>query len=469
MRIQSPVAAPLWWDHKSDSGIHFQLPQTSREKLESDIESDIAIVGAGYTGLWTAYWLLKSNPSLSIIILEAKSVGFGASGRNAGWLAGAIDGRPEVLAKKSGVAGVIALYKALKASVDEVLQVLQAEQIDADAIKSGTLQVATSEAQAARLRLSVAGQGDWGATEDDLRMLTVSELGSRIRIRGAVAGAFTPNCARVHPAKLVHGLAASVEKYGGKILENSAVMTIEPHLVSTESGSVRAKFVIQATEGFSSKLPNQSRTILPMNSSMISTEPLPRTVWDQIGWTGAETLTDEAHSYIYLQRSADNRILLGGRGVPYRYANSFDPSGRVPVATTNSLIHMLHKYFPATTDSQITHSWAGILGAPRDFTPGLTFNPRTGMGSAGGYTGQGVLASYLAARTLSDLIIGQDTDRTRLPWVNHSSPRWEPEPLRWLGVRSLYLAYRAADRLETNSQSSRTSWIAHLANKISGR
>jgi glycine/D-amino acid oxidase-like deaminating enzyme len=462
-------AGPLWWDHRSETGDYYRLPQTSRKVLAGNVECDVVIVGAGYTGLWSAYWLLKFNPILSVVIVEAQSVGYGASGRNAGWLSGAFDGRPENLAKASSVEAVIALRKAFEAGVDEVLEVLRNEGIDADAVKDGCLRVATNPAQAKRLRESVVAQREWGATEDDLHMLSINELNQRIVISGAVAGAFTPHVARVHPAKLVHGLGATVEKLGATIFENSSVINIEPHLVTTTLGAVRAKFVIRATEGYTAKLPHLSRRLLPMNSSMISTEPLSKSIWDQIEWKGAEVLSDEAHSYVYLQRSADDRILLGGRGIPYRYGNGFDLAGRVPDATTTSLIKMLHQLFPATIDAEITHSWSGVLGVARDFSPGVSFDASTGTAWAGGYTGQGVMAAYMAGRTLADLITGQDTPRTHFPWVGHFHRLWEPEPLRWLGVRGMYLAYRTADRIEERGGNDRTSWFAHVANKISGR
>ena len=460
---------PLWWDHRSEAGDYFLLPQISRKQLLGNLECDVVIVGAGYTGLWSAYWLLKFNPLLSIVIVEAISVGYGASGRNAGWLSGAFDGKPENLAKRSSVPAVIAQQKAFEAGVDEVLEVLRIEGINADAVKDGCVRVATNPAQAKRLRNSVQAERAWGATEDDFRMLSMAELNQRIVVAGAVAGAFTPHVARVHPGKLVHGLAATVEKLGAIILENSPVINIEPHLVNTASGTVRAKFVIRATEGYTAKFPHFARRLLPMNSSMISTEPLSKSVWDQIGWSGAETLSDQAHSYVYLQRSADDRILLGGRGIPYRYGNRFDLAGQVPKATTTSLVNMLHRLFPATITAEITHSWSGILGVARDFSPGVSFDSASEIGWAGGYTGQGVTAAYMAGRTLADLISGQDTPRTHFPWVDHFARMWEPEPLRWIGVRGMYLAYRAADRMEESNQNDRTSWLAHVANKISGR
>jgi glycine/D-amino acid oxidase-like deaminating enzyme len=460
---------PLWWDHRSDKGDYFRIPKISRATLTSTVECDVVIVGAGYTGLWSAYWLLKFNPSLSIVIVEARTVGYGASGRNAGWLSGAIDGRPENLTKHSSVPAVIAQVKAFEAGVDEVLAVLRLEGIDADEVKDGCLRVAINPAQAKRLRDSVDAERAWGATEDDLRMLSMDELNQRVVIAGAVAGAFTPHVARVHPAKLVHGLATTVEKFGVTILENSPVLNIEPHLVTTASGIIRAKFVIRATEGYTAKLPHLARRLLPMNSSMISTAPLEKSVWDQIGWSGAETLTDQAHSYVYLQRSADDRILLGGRGIPYLYGNRFDLAGHVPDDTTNSLIKMLHQLFPVTIDAEITHSWSGILGVARDFSPGVGFDAKSGSAWAGGYTGQGVTAAYMAGRTLADLIAGQDTPRTHFPWVSHFARNWEPEPLRWLGVRGMYFAYRTADRIEERRQSHKTSWLALVANQISGR
>jgi glycine/D-amino acid oxidase-like deaminating enzyme len=205
-----------------------------------------------------------------------------------------------------------------------------------------------------------------------------------------------------------------------------------------------------------------------MNSSMIVTAPIADTTWDELGWGGNETLGDSAHTFMYAQRTADNRIAIGGRGVPYRYGSRTDSHGETAPQTVVELREILTDFFPVLRDVNIEHAWSGVLGVPRDWCASVSLERSTGMCSAGGYAGHGVTATNLAGRTIRDLILGSETERTRLPWVNWTCRSWEVEPLRWLGVRSMYLAYRAADRAESKGATS-SSWIARVADVISGQ
>ena len=234
------------------------------------------------------------------------------------------------------------------------------------------------------------------------------------------------------------------------------------------SGSVTATYVVRATEGFTAALPGLRRTWLPMNSAMVVTEPLDAAVWDTVGWSGYETVGDQAHAYMYAQRTADDRIAIGGRGVPYRYGSRTDHDGATQRATVDSLRDVLARRFPAAAGARLDHAWAGVLGVPRDWCATVTLDRTTGLAAAGGYTGHGVATANLAGRTLRDLILGEESVLTELPWVGHRTRRWEPEPLRWLGVQAMYAAYRAADRRE-DARGRRTSRIARLADVVSGR
>jgi glycine/D-amino acid oxidase-like deaminating enzyme len=211
-----------------------------------------------------------------------------------------------------------------------------------------------------------------------------------------------------------------------------------------------------------------------MNSSMIVTEPLPPEIWATIGWEGGETLGDLAHAYMYAQRTADGRIALGGRGVPYRFGSRTDNDGRTSAATVAALREILVRFFPATAAVGIDHAWSGVLGVPRDWCASVHLDRTTGLGWAGGYVGSGVATSNLAARTLRDLVRldsgqGRRTGLTALPWVDHRVRSWEPEPLRWAGVRGMYAAYRGADRRELAGRSAATDRVARYADRISGR
>ncbi|MER7498753.1 FAD-binding oxidoreductase [Nonomuraea pusilla] len=446
-----------------------------RPALPGSRDYDVAIVGGGYTGMWTAYYLKKAQPGLRIAILEREFAGFGASGRNGGWLSAEFAGSRERHAAARGRQAMIDLQHAMFTAVDEVIEVARAEGIDADIRKGGLIHVATNPAQDRRMRANLAALRTWGFTEQDMRLLTASELAGRIRIAGALSGTYSPHCARIQPAKLALGLARVVSDLGVDLFEGTTVTEILPRTPGragkaaavTDQGTVTAEYVIRATEGFTASIKGQHRQWLPMNSSMIVTEPLPDEVWERIGWQGYELLGDEAHAYCYAQRTADGRIAIGGRGVPYRYGSRTDVRGATQPQTVAALRKILTALFPAAAEARIQHSWCGVLGVPRDWCSTVHLDHTTGLGWAGGYVGSGVTTTNLAGRTLRDLVLRRDTELTALPWVGRQVRQWEPEPLRWIGVQVIYSLFRAADRRETRMEG--TSAYARLANLIAGR
>ncbi|MCV7301724.1 FAD-dependent oxidoreductase [Mycobacterium barrassiae] len=442
-----------------------QLPAV-RPALPGDRDADVCIVGAGYTGLWTAYYLKRADPSLRIVVVEGRFAGFGASGRNGGWLSGLVPGDRHRMAKQYGRESVLAWQQALNDAVDEVIDVTEREGIDAGIVKGGTLHVARNRAQASRLAAEVTEERSWKV--DGIAELTKEESAQRIRIDGVVSAYHNPHCARIQPAHLVRGLADTVERLGVDLYERTPVIEIRPGRIKTALGTVRAPVVLRTTEGFTAKLPGLRRRWLPMNSSMIATAPIPQDIWETIGWQGRETLGDTAHGFFYAQRTVDDRIAIGGRSVPYRFGSRTDIDGRVPERTIAHLTSVLHAALPQTRDIPIAHAWCGVLAVPRDWEACVTFDKATGLGAAGGYVGHGVTATNLAGRTLTDLVLGRQTRLLELPWVGHQSRDWEPEPLRWLGVRGMYLAYKAADWHEARGIK-RTSPIAVVADKIAGR
>lgn len=438
-----------------------------RAPLAGDLDADVAIVGGGYTGLWTAYYLKTLQPDLRVVVLEQRFAGFGASGRNGGWLTNTVTGGRDRYAASHGRDAAIAQQRALNDTVDEVIAVAAREGIDADIVKGGELNVARTPAQLARLQSAARAEQSWPHT--DVELWDAETTARRIHVSGAVGGIWHPHCARVHPAKLVRGLADAVERLGVTIHEQTHAREIQPGRAVTDRGTVRAAHVLRATEGFTPDLHGEHRTWLPMNSSMIVTAPLPAAAWERIGWEARDTLGDFAHVYMYAQRTADDRIAFGGRGVPYRYGSRVDSDGTTQQRTIRSLAALLRDFFPDAADVPIAHAWAGVLGVPRDWAATVGHDRTTGLGWAGGYVGTGVTATNLAGRTLADLVLGRDTELTRLPWVGHRARRWEIEPLRWIAVNAIYTAYRMADRAETRSGSARTAWPAHVADWVAGR
>ena len=435
--------------------------------LTGDRTADVCIVGAGFTGLWAAYYLKRARPELEIVVLEREFAGFGAAGRNGGWLSSQFAGPRDRLQQTHGRDGVLALQREMEATVDEVIAVCAAERIEADIVKHGVLHVARGPVQEERMRGYLAEERTWAATPGEPAELDAAALAERVRIAGASAASWTPHAARVQPAKLVRGLTDAVRRLGVEIYESTAVREIAPRAAIADHGTVRAEHVLCCVEGYRPSLRGERRTWLPLNSAMVATEPLSGAAWDAIGWDGAELIADAAHAYVYVQRTADGRIALGGRGVPYRFGSRTDRDGRTQQRTIDGLARILHELFPPAASAALDHAWCGVLAVPRDWTPLVSHDRATGLGVAGGYVGNGVSTTNLAGRTLRDLVLGDETELTRLPWVGHAARRWEPEPLRWIGARTVYGLLRAADRREAGGLG-RTSRLAHVADLISG-
>jgi glycine/D-amino acid oxidase-like deaminating enzyme len=422
-----------------------------RPALPGARDVDVAIVGGGYTGLWTAYYLLEHDPSLRIAVLEKEIAGFGASGRNGGWCSALFPASMKKIALASSREAAIALHRAMKRTIDEVGAVAVKEGIDCDFQKGGTISLIRSVPQLARARAELSEARVWGDTDEDLRLLDVDEASAHFTATHSQGALYTPHCAAIQPAKLVRGLADVVERKGATVYEGTAATSISPHRVDTRHGVVRADIVIRATEGYTPSLAGYRRAVMPIYSLMVATEPLPQSFWDVVGLGNRETFNDLRHLIIYGQRTADGRLAFGGRGAPYHFGSRVRPEFDREPAVFAALRGILVDLFPQLADVAITHTWGGPLGVPRDWFASVGLDPATGLGWAGGYVGDGVATTNLAGRTLADLILRRDTELTSLPWVNHRSRSWEPEPLRWLGVNAARTLVGSADAVETRT------------------
>jgi glycine/D-amino acid oxidase-like deaminating enzyme len=439
-----------------------------RPSLPGDRRADVVVVGAGLTGLWTAYYLLREDPGLDVVVLEAETAGFGASGRNGGWCSALFPAGPDKLAALPGSSReqAIAQHRAMRDTVDEVLEVITHEGIDARAHKGGMVSVARSASQWRRARAEVAAAREWGRGEDDLRLLDADEARSRLAATAVRGATFTPDCAALHPARLVRGLARAVERRGGLILEGTRVRGLAPRRAVTDRGTVTADVVVRATEGYTVSLEGMRRDVVPVYSLIVATEPLPDSVWEQIGLRDRETFTDLRNLIVYGQRTTDGRLVFGGRGAPYHFGSSIRP-GHDREQRVFAMLHAtLVDMFPALTAARFTHAWGGALGIARDWVASVGLDRETGIAWAGGYVGDGVGTTNLAGRTLRDLVLGRTTELTALPWVGHRSPRWEPEPLRWLGVNAGLQAMTLADAEERVT--GRPSMIARAVSPLVG-
>jgi glycine/D-amino acid oxidase-like deaminating enzyme len=408
----------------------------SRSSLTNDIQADIAIVGAGYTGLWTAYYLKQLDPSLDIAILEAEIAGFGASGRNGGWCSGYLSGIDHWQDDPLHRDGAIRLQKLMFDTVREVGRVTRKESIDCHFEQSGALEMAVIPAQLVRLREELEHLRGLGFGEQDYRWLDRDELRGSLNVEQALAGIHMQHCAAIHPFRLARGLAKTVEGLGASIYEQSPVLGISGNELTTPGGKVKAGSVILATEGYSGTITGHQRRLIPLHSMMVATEPLNDQQLDAIGYKKRFCFGNLDRLVTYGQLTADRRIAYGCRGT-YHYGSgirTFEPGDPEFKLVSESLL----KFFPDLEGIRFTHGWGGAMGVSRSLLPSVNFDPDLRFGWAGGYFGNGVGATHLAGQTMADLVTGNETERIQTPWVNPIArhKKWEPEPLRWLGVKS---------------------------------
>jgi glycine/D-amino acid oxidase-like deaminating enzyme len=440
----------------------------ARAPLSGSREADVCIVGAGYTGLWTAYALKRAEPSLDVVVLEAKTAGFGASGRNGGAVIAQLAGSREHWVERGGRDGALAIEHALQATVDEIGATVEREGIDCSFSKNGVLMVARNELELRRFQASVEADRRWGFGPEDSTVLDAAEVAERIAIDGALGARFSRHCASMHPGRLVRGLADAVERLGATIHDHSPVTRVEPHAAHTTHGVLRARFVVRATEAFTESVGGARGLIVPIHTSMLVTEPIPAALWEQVGWARREALLAE-HPFLHLQHTADGRITIGGddNRVPYKFGSNPGQPGPA-IERVRAMYHAeLVKLFPALRDVKIERTWTGVFGTSRRWVPTVGVDRATGLAWAGGYVGEGVAPSNLAGRTLADLLLGRDSELTRLPWVDSRPlPRWHPEPLRAIGSTLVWAMRDVGDRQELRS--GKPSKILALGNKLAG-
>ena len=449
----------LWWDS-------LPKPVQIRPSLTKDIDVDVAIIGAGYTGLWTAYYLLKKSPNIKIAILESKVAGFGASGRNGGWCSALFPVELDKLSQQSNKEKAIRMQNIMFETVDEVGNVIRNENIDAEWQKGGSYSIARDKIQLNRAIDQANHFKEWGFSDSDFTFLDQNSAQSRINAADILGTTFTPHCAAINPAKLVRSLAEIVEANGAQIFENTKVLSFSKNKVKTTSASVKTKFIVNATEGYRSDLPGLKRSSIPVYSLMIATEPLSEKIWDEIGLRNRETFADYRNVIIYGQRTKDNRFAFGGRGAPYHFGSKIDNKFDQHKPTHLELFSTLAELFPMIKDAKVTHTWGGPLSIARDWAAHASLDTSTGIASAGGYVGDGVGTANLAGRTLSDLILNKDSELVSMPWVNHKSKKWEIEPFRWIGVNGTLQLAKIADFVEQKFK--RETFVTGLLNKLRG-
>lgn len=419
-----------------------------RPAMQRSEEADIAILGAGYTGLWTAYYLLRQNPRLKVVLLEKEIAGYGASGRNGGWCSPRFPLSASAMTARWGADAARRVLLSLQSAVDEIRYACERESIDANFRPAGTLTIARGDHQLPALRSSLAAYAKIGLG-DRYQVLTTEQVAECIRVTGVTAGLYTPDGASLHPGRLVRGLARSIERLGGTIYEKTSVTAIHPGptpKLITAAGELRARqAIVLAGEAYLSHVPGMRRSLLPVYSLISLTEPLTPEQWLAIGWERGENLSSLRNTVVYLTKTYDGRILFGSRGAPYRFGSAISDDQDKHTETHALIQRSLIEWFPVLERIRFTHNWGGPVGMPMDWTPSVRFDPATNIAFAGGYTGQGVATANLAGQMLTEMITGKSTALSSLPFAQRKSISWIPEPLRWLTVRYMQGAFLRID------------------------
>jgi glycine/D-amino acid oxidase-like deaminating enzyme len=415
------------------------------------MSADVAILGAGFTGLWTAYYVLKRDPSRRVVLLEAEIAGFGASGRNGGWCYSGFPVPPRRLQERYGTETARSILLQMYESVNEVGRVCQEERIDAHYAKTGALTIARAQHHLPVLQERYEAYRQLGL-EQHYALLDAKQTEEHLRVARAVGALLIKEGATIQPARLARGLARVVERLGATLYEQTRVLRVvpgRPARLVTEQGDVTAPVVVVAGEAYLASIPGFRRTLLPLTSHIVLTEPLDPACWQQIGWERREVVDSLGPLAGYLNKTADGRIAFGA----YRSVYPFGSRIRDELDRQEGIFAHARTaacdWFPQLSGKRFTHAWGGVFGVPRDRMPTMSFNPQTGIACGFGYTGQGVATANLTGRVLADLITGTESELTALPMTTHRPRLWEPEPLRWLGVT---LVRRSLARLERRAE-----------------
>ena len=413
---------------------------------------DVVIVGGGFSGLWTAHHLKVWEPTLRIAILEKNLVGSGASGRNGGWVSALYPIDDHKMLKASSPQLIHNLHVHLRQTIDDIGGFAAAEAVDCGYVKGGTFVIARNGGQLKRLTSQI---------DEDHVLLSARETKARVNMTDALGSTFTPHCAAINPAALVVGLARSLEKRGISIFENTEAEISTDKSVSVGGNRLDSNFVVRAIEAYHEGSTDQ----VPIYSLMIATEPLPSEIFDEIGIRNRETFAEASHLVTYAQRTSDNRLAIGGRGAPYTWGSRRNDASEHNEGDHERLRSMAREWFPTLRRFEFTHSWGGAVGVTRDWAPYVRTTEN--YGELGGYAGDGVAISYLAAGAMADLILDKKSERMQLPFVRWRNPRWEPEPLRWIAINGAIRLSGFADRQERRTN--RPSGIMKVLSTITGQ
>ena len=431
--------------------------------LHRPTTADLAIVGGGYTGLWAAILAKEEDPSRDVLLVEADTIAFGASGRNGGFCDATLThglenglarfpdeiDRIEAMGRES--------FRGLAATVERY-------GIDCDWITSGEIGVATEPHQVPWLR---EGAERAAAAGSDTVFLDRDQVRAKLDSPTFLAGLWKrADCAMVDPARLAWGLARVARDLGVRIHEGTPVIdlastgsgTAARVRLTTSNGSIDARRVVLGTNGFKPLVRSIRRYVVPVYDYALMTEPLTERQRAEIGWAEREGFADSTNHFHYFRTTDDGRILWGGYDAIYHFANRVHATLEQRDATFSVLAAHFFDTFPQLEGVRFTHRWGGVIDTCSRFSVMFGTALDGKVAYAVGYTGMGVAATRFGARTALDLVDGRDTERTRLRLVRSKPVPFPPEPFRWAGIHLTTKALTRAD----HRQGRRGPWLRVL-------
>ena len=424
-----------WWDTE---------PVVPGPPLEGTRRADVCIVGAGYTGMWTAYFLKRAEPSLEVALVERSWAGSGASGHNDGYAMTLLDMSHHHLVRRHGPERAGAAHEAVARSVIEIGEFCAEHDVDAEYERNGFVSLAFNDGQMWRLEKDLEAAGAMGSGEDfalhegeDARAIVGSPI-----LRGALREG---RGALINPQKLARGLARVLDDIGVRIHERSPAKEVSSGLVTTERGAVEAERIVVATNAYQHTIEQFRDRVVPIWSYAMVTEPLTDEQLGRVTWPGREGFEDKRNFITIGRFTADNRVVWGGRLAPYYRGNDMDVHHARNDHVFDQLRGAWAEYFPMWSDVRFAYAYGGCVAITGTFLP-YVGTLGGGVYYGYGYNGHGVAPSHTVGRTLADLVLGRDGEYTDLVFVDQKESRLPGEPLRYLGTRLTTALLERQDR-----------------------
>ena len=443
---------PAWW---LEEALGAEDGPRETTPLEGDTDADVAIVGGGYTGLWTALALRERDPAIRVAVVEAEICGWGPSGRNGGFLNGYWT-HLERLRTTFGDDGALQVARAAAKVVPAVRSFCHARGEDVWLREGGYLKVSAAPAQDASVERALAAARALGVEEEAVP-LTAAEVRARCDSPRFRRGVFFRDGATVQPARLARALRRAALAAGVALYERTRVLALAhgtPYLLKAARGSVRAEAVVVAANAAATGWKPLAGQLTNFGSYVVLTEPVPD-VLDEIGWTRGEAITDGRMFIHYFRTTPDGRVLMGSGSGPIGHGGRVD--GRFtsdgPTAARAEL--GLRKLLPALADVRVTHSWGGPIDVSADHFPVFGTVPETRVHYGAGYSGHGVGPSWLGGQILASLVLGTDDEWAALPLTRSAARRLPPEPLKRLGGGVIRAAILACEEAEEDGRRAR--------------